>query len=148
MTIISFLGYTGDYVVVVSKPHMSQLFDLVVYGSTSGAVATAIQAARLGRSVALVSPYHHIGGIQINGLGATDIDNQAEFQNSTTLGGLSLELHQRISKHYNREERLREVVDKTLKDPDVWRFEAKVAEAVIAEWLAEYPSITIVKVRF
>lgn len=36
-------------------------FDIVVYGSTSGAVATAIQAARLGRSVALVSPSRHIG---------------------------------------------------------------------------------------
>lgn len=40
---------------------MSQQFDLVVYGSTSGAVATAIQAARLNRSVALISPQEHIG---------------------------------------------------------------------------------------
>ena len=36
-------------------------FDVVVYGSTSGAVATSIQAARLGRFVALVSPAEHIG---------------------------------------------------------------------------------------
>lgn len=40
---------------------MSQDFDIVVYGSTSGAVATAIQAARLQRQVALVSPQEHIG---------------------------------------------------------------------------------------
>ncbi|KPM44302.1 hypothetical protein AK830_g2274 [Neonectria ditissima] len=124
---------------------MSQTFDLVVFGSTSGAVATAIQAARLGRSVALISPQEHIGGIQINGLGATDIDNQAEFQNSTTVGGLSLELHQRISHVYNRIERLNEVVGKALKDPDIWRFEARVAEKVIFDWLAENPSITIIK---
>lgn len=38
-----------------------QEFDLVVYGSTSAAVAASIQAARLGRSVALVSPHEHIG---------------------------------------------------------------------------------------
>ncbi|KAJ4252796.1 hypothetical protein NW762_010702 [Fusarium torreyae] len=126
---------------------MAQKFDLVVYGSTSGAVATAIQAARLGRSVALISPQYHIGGIQINGLGATDIDNQAEFQNSTTVGGLSLELHQRISKFYNRLERLNEIVQKRIKDPDIWRFESRVAEKVISDWLAEHSSITIIKVR-
>jgi hypothetical protein len=126
---------------------MSQVFDLVVYGSSSGAVAASIQAARLGHHVALVSPHDHIGGIQISGLGATDIDNQVEFQNSTTVGGLNLELHERISKRYGREERLREVVQKKLKDPEVWRFEPKVAEAVIAEWLAEHELITAIKVR-
>ena len=143
-----------------------QEFDIVVYGSTSAAVATSVQAARLGRTVALISPQQHIGetlfhkfdlalllisttgGIQINGLGATDIDNQAEFQNSTTLGGLNLELHQRISDHYGRRGRLDDVVLKKLKDPDVWRFESRVAEQVISEWLTEYPLITIIKVNF
>ncbi|KAK7426015.1 hypothetical protein QQZ08_007463 [Neonectria magnoliae] len=84
--------------------------DIVVYGSTSGAIATSIQAVRLGRSVILISPQEHIGVIQVNGLGATDIDNQAEFQNSATLGGLNLELHQRISKYYGRLDRLNEVI--------------------------------------
>lgn len=87
-----------------------------------------------------------LGGIQINGLGATDIDNQAEFQNSTTLGGLSLELHERISKHYGREQKLKEVVEKKLKDPEVWRFESRVAEKQISTWLEEHPSITVIKV--
>lgn len=86
------------------------------------------------------------GGIQINGLGATDIDNQAEFQNSTTLGGLNIEFHERISRHYGRLERLDEVVKKKLKDPDAWRFEARVAEQIIRDWLAENPSITVIKV--
>lgn len=86
------------------------------------------------------------GGIQINGLGATDIDNQVEFQNSTTLGGLNLELHERISDHYNRRERLNTVVKGRLKDPEIWRFEARVAEKVISAWLSEHPSITIIKV--
>ncbi|KAJ3465060.1 hypothetical protein MRS44_005718 [Fusarium solani] len=117
---------------------MIQSFEVVIYGSTSGGVATAIQAARLGRSVVLISPNEHIGGIQINGLGATDIDNQAEFQNSTTLGGLSLELHERISQHYGRLDRLKEVVEKKIKDPDVWRFEARVAEKIISNWLADH----------
>ncbi|KAL1872980.1 hypothetical protein Daus18300_004121 [Diaporthe australafricana] len=123
------------------------MYDIVVYGSTSGAVATAIQSSRLGRSVALVSPTEHIGGIQVNGLGATDIDNQAEFQNSTTLGGLNLELHQRVSRYYGRLDRLNEVVEKKLKDADVWRFEARVAEQIIRDWLTENSSITIIKPR-
>ncbi|CAK7229801.1 hypothetical protein SBRCBS47491_007372 [Sporothrix bragantina] len=122
------------------------VYDLVVYGSTSAAVAASIQAARLGRSVLLVSPHAHIGGIQIEGLGGSDIDNQPEFQNSTTLGGLSFELHERISQHYGngRPERLRKTVAERLRDPDVWRFESCVAEAIIATWLAEHSSITIV----
>lgn len=118
-------------------------FDIVVYGSTSGAVATSIQAARLGRSVVLVSPHEHIGGIQVNGLGSTDIDNQAEFQNSTTLGGLNLEYHRRISKHYGRLDYLDNVVKDKTKDADVWRFEARVAEKIVAEWLAEEPLLCI-----
>jgi pyruvate/2-oxoglutarate dehydrogenase complex dihydrolipoamide dehydrogenase (E3) component len=35
--------------------------DVVVYGATSGGVATAIQCAKLGRKVVLVSPNEHIG---------------------------------------------------------------------------------------
>lgn len=41
---------------------------------------------------------------------------------------------------------MNEVVEKKLKDPDVWRFEARVAEQIIRDWLAENPSITIIKV--
>lgn len=41
-------------------PRMT-MFDIAVYGSTSGAVAAAIQAARLGRRTVLISPDEHIG---------------------------------------------------------------------------------------
>lgn len=143
---------------------MSRNYDIVVYGSTSGAVATAIQAARFGHSVALISPHEHIGmspsflrvwhsyaefrlgGIQVEGLGSTDIDNQSEFQNSTTLGGLNLELHRRISIHYNRTTRLEEVIKHKIKDAQIWKFESRVAEKVIADWLSEFPQIQIIKV--
>lgn len=131
-------------------------FDTVVYGSTSGAVAAAIQSARLDRKVVLVSPHKHIGkcaieegvtanaayivsgGIQIEGLGSTDIDNQAEFQNSGTLGGLSLEFHQRLSRHYDRLPRLEKTLKTKVKDAEVWKFESHVAEAIISTWLREH----------
>lgn len=87
------------------------------------------------------------GGIQVSGLGATDIDNQAEFQNSTTLGGINLELHQRISMHYGRLDKLNHAVANKIKNPELWRFEARVAEMVIADWIAEHPDIFVIKVR-
>lgn len=86
------------------------------------------------------------GGIQIEGLGATDIDNQNEVFNSTTLGGLALELHRRISTYYGRLERLEHCVKEGIKDADVWRFESRVAELIIKQWLAEFPEIVIIKV--
>lgn len=85
-----------------------------------------------------------VGGIQVEGLGATDIDNQAEVFNSTTVGGLALELHRRISAHYGRLERLEEVVRTRVKDVKVWRFESRVAENIIKEWLAEFPNIEVI----
>ncbi|KAL3484023.1 FAD dependent oxidoreductase-domain-containing protein [Aspergillus germanicus] len=120
-------------------------FEIAIYGSTSGAVAAAIQAARLRRKTVLISPDEHIGGIQIEGLGSTDIDNQVEFQNSTAVGGLALELHRRLSTHYGRLDQLEEVVAKRLKLPEVWKFESSVLERIIADWLAEYPGLVVIK---
>ena len=39
----------------------SKMYDIAIYGDSSGAVASAIQAARLGREVVLISPHEHIG---------------------------------------------------------------------------------------
>jgi hypothetical protein len=86
------------------------------------------------------------GGIQIEGLGSTDIDNQVEFQNSTAVGGLALELHRRLSKHYRRTKQLEDVLSRQLKVPEVWKFEPSVLEKIISDWLAEYPSLVIIKV--
>ena len=37
--------------------------DVIVYGGTSSAVTTAVQVARMGKSVIIVSPGKHLGGI-------------------------------------------------------------------------------------
>ena len=47
--------------------------DVVVYGDTSGGVTAAVQAARMGKRVILVSPFGHLGGMTASGLGWTDI---------------------------------------------------------------------------
>src|SRR6202040_2593611 len=73
----------------------SQAFDVVVYGGTSGGVAAAVQAARMGKTVVLIEPGKHLGGLTSGGLGATDIGNKA------AIGGLAREFYRRIRKHYD-----------------------------------------------
>ncbi|MEQ8847458.1 FAD-dependent oxidoreductase [Botrimarina sp.] len=79
--------------------------DLVVYGGTSAGVVAAVQAARLGRSVVLVCPEAHLGGLSSSGLGFTDTGNKA------VIGGLSREFYHRVWKHYQ--------------EPDAWRWQTK-----------------------
>ncbi len=63
-------------------------YDIIVYGgATSGGIAAAIQASRLGKSVLLIEPNQRIGGLTTGGLGQTDIGNkQAIGQNHDDIG--------------------------------------------------------------
>jgi len=54
-------------------PRGPKTYDLVVYGGTSAGVMCAVRAAELGRSVLVVNPDGHLGGMTASGLGATDI---------------------------------------------------------------------------
>lgn len=114
-------------------------YDVVVYGGTPAGVAAAIQVARMGHSVALLEPSRHLGGILVNGLGGTDVDNHREFQNSPAVGGLALEFHRRIAWAYGRGEEFETVLKTRTKRADLWRFEPHVAEQVIKSWVGEYP---------
>src|SRR3954464_5992337 len=78
-------------------------YDVVVYGGTSGGVIAAVQAGRMGKSVVLIEPSKHLGGMTTGGLGATDMGNQA------AIGGVSREFYGRILKYYQ--------------DQSVWRQE-------------------------
>jgi len=70
--------------------------DIVIYGGTSAAVISAVQAKRLGKSVIIVSPDRHLGGLSSGGLGWTDIGKKS------VIGGLSREFYQRIYKYYDK----------------------------------------------
>ncbi len=65
-------------------------YDVVVYGGTSGGVVAAVQAARMGKSVLLIEPGRHLGGLTAGGLGATDIGNKA------AIGGLSRDFYRKL----------------------------------------------------
>ncbi len=92
-------------------------YDLVVYGGTAGGVLTAVAAAREGKSVALLEPGRHLGGMVSSGLGWTD------FGKKEVIGGYALEFFERVGKRYG--------------EPIGWRFEPKLAEAVFQELVAE-----------
>ena len=50
--------------------------DICVYGATSGGVIAAYTAKKQGKSVLLIEPTTHIGGMSSGGLGKTDIGNK------------------------------------------------------------------------
>ena len=74
----------------------SRSADIIVYGGTSGGITAAIQAKRMGRTVILIEPTRHLGGLTTGGLGATDIGNKG------AIGGLSREFYQRVKQFYQQ----------------------------------------------
>ncbi len=74
------------------------LYDVVVYGDSSGAVAAAISAKREGRSVILVNPTSFPGGMSSSGLGATDF---LGFR--TSFGGIASEFYDGVAKAYGKD---------------------------------------------
>jgi hypothetical protein len=72
--------------------------DVIVYGGTSSAVVAAVQVSRMEKSVILVSPDKHLGGLSSSGLGFTDTGNK------TVIGGIAREFYQLIYRHYQNPE--------------------------------------------
>ncbi|MBN2029435.1 FAD-dependent oxidoreductase [bacterium] len=72
--------------------------DVIVYGGTSAAMTTSVQVARMGKSVIIVSPDKHLGGLSSSGLGFTDTGDKS------VIGGLSREFYHRIYEHYQKPE--------------------------------------------
>jgi hypothetical protein len=119
-------------------------YDVVIYGGTSAAVTAAIQTARMGKSVAIVCPETHLGGMTTSGLGWTDTKQVA------AIGGLAREFYHRIWLYYqNPEVWTRQKRSSYLglesqsgpamddKSQVMWTFEPHVAEEVMEKWLAE-----------
>lgn len=101
-----------------SAARQSARYDVVVYGATAGGVMAAVAAAREGATAALLEPGRHVGGMVSGGRGWTDMDRQEHV-----IGGYAREFFERVGRHYG--------------EPNAWRFEPKVAEKVLRDWLAE-----------
>jgi hypothetical protein len=106
-----------------ARGQATQLFDVVVYGGTAGGVIASVSAARMGLSVALIEPSHHLGGMTTGGLSATDHGTKI------VIGGYALEVYQRIGRKYGTE---------------LWWYpEPKVAEEVLSDMVREARTVHV-----
>lgn len=117
-----------------------ETYDVVVYGGTSGGIVAAVQVARMGKSVVLVEPGKHLGGLTTGGLGATDIGNKG------AIGGISREFYHRVFLHYQKPDAWKQETPEQYReskrgrsiDKDtMWGFEPHVAEAIFEAMLRE-----------
>jgi hypothetical protein len=72
--------------------------DIIVYGGTSAGVTAAVQAKKQGKSVVIVGPDKHLGGLSSGGLGWTDTGKKE------VIGGLSRDFYHRVWKEYQKAE--------------------------------------------
>jgi hypothetical protein len=122
----------------------AETFDVVVYGGTSAAVIAAVQAKKMGKTVVVVSPDKHLGGLSSGGLGFTDTGNKA------VIGGLSRDFYHRVWQHYQTAEAWRwqkqsEYGNKGQGTPAIdgaqrtmWIFEPHVAEKIFEDYVREF----------
>ena len=92
--------------------------DVCIYGGTASGVIAAVAVKKEGKSVVLIEPGRHLGGMTSGGLGFTDFGNKA------VIGGLSLDFYKRVGKKYAQGDAR-------------WTFEPHVAENVLRELVAE-----------
>lgn len=117
--------------------------DVIVYGGTSAAVTAAVQVVQMGKSVIIVSPDKHLGGLSSGGLGWTDTGNK------NVIGGLARAFYHKMYNHYQRPEawkwqkqeeygnkgqgnRASDGVERTM-----WIFEPSVAEKAFDAFIKE-----------
>ena len=89
--------------------------DVCVYGGSSAGVMAAYTAKLNGKSVILIEPGKHLGGLTAGGLGYTDIGNKY------AVSGLARDYYRRIGAYYGKFEQ--------------WIFEPHVAENLFKEYI-------------
>ncbi|MGC6443350.1 MAG: FAD-dependent oxidoreductase [Rubripirellula sp.] len=123
--------------------HAQGIHDVVIYGGTSAGVISAVQAKRMGKSVVIVCPEKHLGGLSAGGLGWTDSGNK------DAIGGLSRDFYHRVWKHYQTDaawqwqeksafgNRNQSPPGKNGDGATMWVFEPHVAEKVFEDLIRE-----------
>ncbi len=117
--------------------------DVIVYGGTSAAVTAAVQVVKQGKTVIVVSPDKHLGGLSSGGLGFTDTGNKS------VIGGLAREFYHRVYMYYDKPEtwkwqKKEEYGNKGQGTPamdgaerTMWIFEPRIAEKVFEDFVQE-----------
>ena len=114
---VAFLLLVLPHSAAPQQPAPSLEVDVLVYGGTSAGVIAAYTAKHYGRSVLLVEPGRHLGGMSSGGLGQTDIGNKY------AVTGLGLDFYRRVGAVYGQFE--------------AWQFEPKVAAQVFEGYADE-----------
>lgn len=124
-----------------SRYHNDKEWDVVIYGASSAGVIAAVEAANRGRSVIIVEPSNHIGGLTSGGLGQTDIGVEGE---GGAIGGLSFDFYRKIRQHYTNDqswnhqtwdEYMNRSTRLTANSQGMFGFEPKVARRIYEEML-------------
>lgn len=118
--------------------------DVVIYGGTSAAVIAAVQVRKMGKSVVIVSPDQHLGGLSSGGLGFTDTGDKS------VIGGLARDFYHRVWQHYDQpsawvQQKKEDYGNKGQGTPamdgtnrTMWIFEPHVAEQVFEDYVKEF----------
>lgn len=128
------------------KPSIDSEFhaDIIVYGGTSAGIIAAVQAKKMGKTVLVVSPDIHLGGLSSGGLGFTDTGDKS------VIGGLAREFYHRIYLHYQKGDSWKwqakadygnvgqgtPAIDGDART--MWIFEPHAAERVFEDFVKEY----------
>ncbi len=127
----------------ISSLHAAE-HDVVIYGGTCAAITSAVQVKKMGKSVIIVSPDKHLGGLSSGGLGFTDTGNKA------VIGGLARDFYHRIYLHYQKpgswvQQKQSEYGNKGQGTPamdgdsrTMWIFEPHAAEQVFEDYVKEF----------
>jgi hypothetical protein len=122
----------------------AETYDVVIYGGTSAGVIAAVQAKKLGKSVVIVGPDVHLGGLSSGGLGYTDTGNKA------VIGGLARNFYHRVWVEYQKDStwawqrpeafgnKGQGTVAMDKDERTMWIFEPSVAEKVFEDYVKEF----------
>lgn len=107
--------------------------DICILGGSEAGFTAAIQASRLGKTVVLIEPTGHPGGMLVEGLG-----KDIRFGSARVIGGIAREFYIKVEQHYGLEAEF---------DNPNWysKYEPSAAEGIIEEMLGQEKNITIIR---
>src|SRR6476659_8955259 len=135
MRVIRCIAAIGAFVasLICTAGLRAETADIVIYGATSSGIVAAVQAHRMGKSVVVIEPSKHVGGLTTGGLGATDIGNKS------AIGGVARDFYHRVWQYYRqdavwkrekREQYEQRNVRHDANDETMWTFEPHVAAEI------------------
>ena len=136
---IAIVGVAVDVVALAGGQHLSAIqpllanepagasYDICVYGGTSAGVIAAVAASRMGKTVAIVEPKRHVGGLTIGGLGQTDVGRRR------AVAGLARQFYRDVGARYGVFE--------------AWNFEPHVAAEVMESYVRDPRIATLLQRR-